>query len=58
MGGGGRGVIVAPKEAGIGEWLPAGDDGDLVRGRFLRKPREKKEKKEKNGHSKENGKKV
>jgi hypothetical protein len=54
LGGGGRGVVVAPKEAGMGKWIPAGNEGDLVRGRFLRKPREKKEK---NGHRKANGKK-
>lgn len=52
LGGGGRGVAVAPKGAGTGEWIPAGDEGDLVRARFVRKP---KEKKEKNGHRNVNG---
>jgi hypothetical protein len=49
MGGGGRGVVFAPKDAGIGEWLPAGDEGDFIRGRMIRKP---KEKNEKNGNEK------
>jgi hypothetical protein len=45
VGGGGRGFIVAPKEKGIGEWLPAGYQGDLVRERVIRKPKEETEKK-------------
>lgn len=52
LGGGGRGVAIAPKEAGIGEWIPAGDEGDLVRARFVRKPRERKER---NGQGHANG---
>lgn len=52
LGGGGRGVIVAPKDAGIGEWLPDGDEGDFIRGRMVRKPKDK----EKNGNEKANGK--
>ena len=55
LGGGGRGVVVAPKDAGIGEWNVVGDEGDLIRGRYIRKPREKEEK-EKNGHGHANGK--
>lgn len=42
LGGGGRGVVIAPKSAGTGEWLPAGNEGDLVRERFVRKPRASK----------------
>ena len=52
LGGGGRGKAVAPKEAGIGEWIPAGDEGDIVRARFVRKARETKEE---NGHGNANG---
>jgi hypothetical protein len=48
-------VVVAPKDAGIGEWNVVGDEGDLIRGRYIRKAREKKEK-EKNGHGHANGK--
>lgn len=53
MGGGGRGMVVAPKDAGTGEWLVTSDEGDFVRGQYVRKP---KEKKEKNGERNVNGK--
>jgi hypothetical protein len=50
LGGGGRGVIVAPKDKGIGEWLPAGYEGDPVRERVVRKPKVVTEKKS-HGHT-------
>jgi hypothetical protein len=52
LGGGGRGKVVAPKDAGIGVWIPAGHEGDFVRARVVRQPREKKEK---NGDGNANG---
>lgn len=45
-GGGGRGYITAPKEAGIGEWVIAGEEGDIVGERvtMVRKPKGEKDK--------------
>jgi len=40
LGGGGRGVKKAPKEAGIGEWQVAGEEGDVVGERFIRKQKQ------------------
>ena len=37
MGGGGRGRITAPKNAGIGEWVVVGQEGDVVGERVMRK---------------------
>lgn len=37
-GGGGRGHITAPKEAGIGRWVIAGERGDVIGERFIREP--------------------
>jgi hypothetical protein len=48
VGGGGRGVKVAPERYGIGEWDPLQHEGDAVRGTYIRKPRPEKE----NGRSK------
>ena len=39
MGGGGRGWITAPKHAGIGKWVTAGQEGDIVGERVIRKPK-------------------
>ncbi len=39
FGGGGRGVIRAPKEAGNGEWDSAGNTGDIVAEYVVRKPK-------------------
>lgn len=39
LGGGGRGVRKAPKSAGIGEWIWVGEEGDLVGGFYVRKPK-------------------
>jgi hypothetical protein len=36
-GGGGRGYITAPKEAGMGEWDNAGEEGDIVGERVTRR---------------------
>jgi hypothetical protein len=44
MGGGGRGYITAPKDAGIGEWVIVGEEGDIVGERVMRKPKVEKEK--------------
>ena len=44
VGGGGRGYITAPKSAGIGEWVIAGEEGDVVGERVIRKPKEETEK--------------
>jgi hypothetical protein len=52
-GGGGRGYITAPKEAGIGEWRVVKEEGDVVGERviMIRKPKGKgeKEKEKSNG---------
>lgn len=37
IGGGGRGVRVAPAEAGIGQWVVVAEEGDIVGERFVRK---------------------
>lgn len=37
VGGGGRGVRKAPEKYSMGEWVPHSDDGDPVRGTFVRK---------------------
>jgi uncharacterized protein (DUF2235 family) len=37
VGGGGRGIRIAPKEHGIGEWEVHRDEGDLVRETYMRK---------------------
>jgi len=43
MGGGGRGVRVAPVKAGIGEWVVVREEGDIVGECFVRKAKEHKE---------------
>ena len=47
-GGGGRGYIKAPKEAGIGEWIVVGEEGDVVGERvtMIRKLKEPAQEKE------------
>ena len=53
VGGGGRGYITAPKEAGIGEWVVAGEEGDIVGERVIRKAKVNNEKSngaQSNGH--------
>jgi hypothetical protein len=40
LGGWGRGVKKAPREAGIGEWQVAGEEGDVVGERFVRKQKQ------------------
>ena len=42
LGGGGRGVKKAPKEAGIGEWEIVAEEGDIVGERVVRKPNQNK----------------
>jgi hypothetical protein len=37
LGGGGRGVAVAPPEAGIGEWIVVGEEGDHVGEVYVKK---------------------
>jgi hypothetical protein len=37
LGGGGRGVVVAPPEAGIGEWTVVAEEGDHVGEVYVRK---------------------
>jgi hypothetical protein len=44
MGGGGRGWITAPTYAGIGQWVIAGQEGDVVGERVVRKPKVETEK--------------
>jgi hypothetical protein len=51
LGGGGRGVKKAPKEAKVGEWLDVGDQNDLVAGRVVRKPKLVRERTENGVHS-------
>lgn len=41
MGGGGRGVRRAPKDAGIGDWEVKGHQGDELREYYVRKPKPK-----------------
>ncbi|KLJ06108.1 hypothetical protein EMPG_10445 [Blastomyces silverae] len=36
IGGGGRGVRIAPKDVGVGEWVISGHEGDLVRETYVR----------------------
>jgi uncharacterized protein (DUF2235 family) len=43
VGGGGRGVKVAPTEYGIGEWILYRDEGDPVRETYIRKTASKQE---------------
>ena len=45
-GGGGRGYITAPKEAGIGEWVVVKEEGDIVGETvmMIRKPNGEKKK--------------
>jgi hypothetical protein len=45
MGGGGRGFIIAPKEAGTGEWDAAGEEGDIVGEKVIRREHACEEKK-------------
>ena len=55
-GGGGRGYITAPREAGIGKWKVVGEEGNLVGERvvMVREPKETvKEERKTNGKSKE-----
>lgn len=41
IGGGGRGIRVAPKEAGMGRWTVVGEEGDPVGEVYIREPHEK-----------------
>ena len=43
VGGGGRGVRVAPNKYGIGEWDPLDHEGDPVRGTYIKRTRPEKE---------------
>jgi hypothetical protein len=58
LGGGGRGVIIAPESAGIGEWEVCGSEGDVVRECVKRKPKAIEEKKKHHANGGENGKSV
>ena len=46
IGGGGRGIVIAPPEAGIGEWTVVGEEGDHVGEVYVRKQVDKEVDKE------------
>ncbi len=58
IGGGGRGIRVAPKEAGMGDWVVLKNEGDPVGEVYVRKdpsPRKQLDRKDKKKEEKKQG---